>query len=83
MPKCHLGQPSVRRHDEAVSLFKKAIASDPTMYEAYNNLGGELLSLGRTAEAVAVPKLCAHISRNIFLSCFMGSSSCYKTLGRV
>jgi Flp pilus assembly protein TadD len=41
----------LRRFDEAVICYEKAILSAPFMGEAHNNLGNSLMALGRFAEA--------------------------------
>ena len=40
------------RPEEALDVYRRAIACDGALLEAHNNLGATLLSLGRTAEAV-------------------------------
>ena len=37
---------------EATMLYRRAVRADPEMFEAYNNLGGNLLLEGQTHEAV-------------------------------
>lgn len=40
-----------RRYEEAIGLYKKAIELDPTLYEAWSQLGVQLMRLAREDEA--------------------------------
>src|SRR5262249_18541728 len=42
----------LKRYDEALSSYDKAIAFDPDFAEAFRNRGGALLALGRLEDAI-------------------------------
>ncbi|NCY03573.1 MAG: tetratricopeptide repeat protein, partial [Planctomycetia bacterium] len=48
--------------ERAVSILRQAIAVDPRNADAYNNLGGTLLALGRRQEAAQAFEACLRIA---------------------
>jgi len=49
-----------KRHDEAITLYREAVADDPLYFEAWNNLALELDAAGKTDEAIDTLRRLTH-----------------------
>ena len=68
-----------KKFDLAIDYYKKTISSDRNHFNAYNNLGGTLLTLGRYKEAIEIFKKTIKIKPD-FSDAYSNLASCYHNL---
>ena len=68
-----------KKFDLAIDYYKKTISLDQSHFNAYNNLGGTLLTLGRYKEAIEIFKKTINIKPD-FSDAYSNLASCYHNL---
>ena len=68
-----------KKFDLAIDFYKKTISLDQNHFNAYNNLGGTLLTLGRYKEAIEIFKKTIKIKPD-FSDAYSNLASCYHNL---
>ena len=68
-----------KKFNLAIDYYKKTISSDQNHFNAYNNLGGTLLTLGRYKEAIEIFKKTIKIKPD-FSDAYSNLASCYHNL---